>query len=388
MFARFKKHRKRRRSHRSRTKYASLEKRQLLTFIVLPKMTTDVAAFADTVQDAVVRIDQDRLIIRTTGAKNRILVRLEHGYLQVNTENFNALALQIDSSQYSKILLLSNGDDAVNVYGSNLQAQMRPDRLWVYSESVGDFFGEPSTMEIHGADFEFLNVSESSLGDYGPFVLTSNNRIRMYGDNGVDRLRMDSNSNFAIATSAEMTGEGYQFYSNVFGDLYVSGGGGDDFATLMGTRGFSEDTFLVRNSSNGNDVYFGQDNFSRISNDLWDGRFIDFETQRVDLLSGNDRSTVVDTLRPETWYRVDGNDLVGAFRRMVNVETIEIKGDNSVDALYRPESEGTLLEQQDGYVFMGDFNREDDDEEFSPVVNELIPTSFVMRFSAFEQILD
>ena len=49
--------------------YAALEARQLLAFAPLPEMTTDVAEFAQTVDDAVVRVDdQQRLIIRTTGA--------------------------------------------------------------------------------------------------------------------------------------------------------------------------------------------------------------------------------------------------------------------------------------------------------------------------------
>ena len=67
---------KRRKSNRpgdASKSYASLESRRLLAFSVLPEMTTDVAEYAQTVDDAVIRVDdQRRLVIRTTGESNRI----------------------------------------------------------------------------------------------------------------------------------------------------------------------------------------------------------------------------------------------------------------------------------------------------------------------------
>lgn len=390
MFAGFRRQRKRQNTESASKNYSTLENRRLLVFAPLPEMTTDVAAFAENVSDAIVRIDQDRLIVRTTGDQNRVDIHLEYGYLQVNRDDYFAQALEIDASQYSQILLLSNGEDAVRVSGIDLQAQMRPDRLWVSTDSVGQYRGEPSSMEIHGSDYEHLEVNDSHNRDVGPFIHTSNNRIRMYGNDGVDHLDMSSKSNFAIATGAMMQGEGYYFSSNAFGDLYVSGGGGGDFATLVGTRGFTEDAFFFNESANGSDSYFGADNYSRITNDLWDGRFVDFETQRVDLLSGDDTSVVRDNLRDASWYRVDADDLVGAFRRMINVETIQIDGiQTATDSLYRPEpGNGTLIEGTNEYEYSGQFAESDSEVEFGPMSKEIIPDFFNMKFSSFEQLLD
>ena len=79
MFAGFRKKNRRQRVESASKSYAPLENRRLLVFAPLPEMTTDVAAFADNVSDAIVRIDQDRLIIRTTGEQNRVDIHLDYG---------------------------------------------------------------------------------------------------------------------------------------------------------------------------------------------------------------------------------------------------------------------------------------------------------------------
>jgi hypothetical protein len=315
-------------------------------------MTTDVAAFAQTVDNAVVRVNNDRLIIRTTGAENRIEMRLDQSYLQVNRDSYNALALQVDPSQYSSIVLIGGGEDFVRYAGSDLTAQMHPDRHWV-SASIGPIGGDVvEQIDIHGNDFEQVEVNQSDLRDYGPYILESNNRIRMYGSEGVDRLDMASANSFAIATSVSMTGEGFYFSSNVFGDLYVDGRGGDDFASLAGTRGFAEGAFLVDGATDGSDRYTGRDDWSRIQNELWDGRFRNFETQRIDLLSGDDVIVVEDSDQPASWYRVDGENLVGGYRRMINTESIEIRGsDVSTETLFRPVGDGEFSEEADLMVW-------------------------------------
>lgn len=373
--------------------YASLEARQLLAFAPLPEMTTDVAEYAQTVDNAVIRVDdQQRLIIRTTGVNNRIDVRLEFNYLQVNS-SFNSLALEIDPSQYDRIILISEGDDVARVSGSNLNAQMHPDRLWV-SGDVGPFgSSELSPIQINGTNFERVEVNDNHLSDVGPFLHTSNNRIRIYGGDGVDRLNMSSESDFAIATSVALAGDGYHFSSNAFGDLFVSGGGGEDFASLAGTRGFAESSFFLSESATGNDVYVGRDNFSRISNELWDGRFVDFETQRVDLLSGEDRSDIADTEPASTYYRVDGQDLVGNFRRIIGSEFIVVEGEGiASDNLFRPELvDSVFSETSDEFsITKGDLPNDDDvvDDEFLPgVFRESFPDYLAWRFVSFERLV-
>ena len=160
--------------------YVSLEARRLLALAPLPELTTDVAEFAQTVDDAVVRVDDQRLIIRTTGESNLINIRLELNYLQVNA-SFDSLALEIDPSQYSRIILISEGDDVARVSGSDLDAQLHPTRLWV-SGDVGPFGSDDlSPIQINGTNFERLEVNDSHLRDAGPFLHTSDNRIRFYG---------------------------------------------------------------------------------------------------------------------------------------------------------------------------------------------------------------
>ena len=379
--------------------YASLEARRLLALAPLPEMTTDVAEYAATVDNAVVRVDdQQRLIIRTTGESNRVDVRLGFNYLRVNNDSYDSLALQIDPSQYDKIILISGGDDLARVDGRDLDAQMHPGRLWV-SAAVGPLGSDAlSPIQIHGTDFERLEVNDNHFGDVGPFIHTSTNRIRMYGGDGVDRLNMSSSNNFAIATSASMVGEGYRYSSNVFGDLYVTGGGGEDFASLAGTRGYSTGAFFIGGSTTGNDVYIGRDNYSRISNELWDGRFIDFETQRVDLLSGEDRSNISDTLPTSTYYRVVGQDLVGNFRRIIGSEFIVIEGgDVASDTLYRPDAtDAVFSESATEFSFTSgevsdDGNTTDDDiddELLLPVLGkETLPDYFAWRFVSFERLV-
>ena len=378
--------------------YAALEARQLLAFAPLPEMTTDVAEFAQTVDDAVVRVDdQQRLIIRTTGVNNSVDFRLDQGYLYVNRGSFNALALEIDQTQYDRIILISGGDDSASFSGVNVTAQMHPDRLWV-SSGLGPFGQDTKTpIQINGTNFERVEVNDGSFGDVGPVIHTSQNRIRMYGSDGVDRLTMESSNNFAIATSASLVGEGYYFSSNTFGDIFVSGGGGEDFASLAGTRGYADDAFIVSSSTSGNDVYFGRDSFSRISNELWDGRFVDFETQRVDLLSGEDRSFVEDTEPSNTFYRVDGQDLVGAFRRFIGSEFIEINGaDTPGDTLFRPDADAldaVFSESDNEFNYTsttpipnGD-DTEDDDNSLANFGQETLPDYFAWKFTSFERLV-
>jgi len=339
------------------------------------------------------------LIIRTTGDESRIDISLENNFLHVNRDSFGALALEIDRSQYSQILLLSGGEDVVRISGDNLVGQMHPNSLWVSAPVASDASAQFPNLQIHGSNFEHVEMNDSHFQDAGPFIHRSNNRIRMYGDAGVDRLNMRSSSGFAIATSVSMAGEGYFFSANVFGDLFVSGGGGDDFASLVGTRGFEENSFVLSESTTGNDIYFGSDNLSRISNELWDGRFVDFETQRIDLLSGADRASVSDSQQNDTYYRVDGEHLVGAFRRMIGIESIDIDGAGTgVDSLTRPDlSSGQFSEEADQfrYSFEAAEHTEDRDVVTSPppvgdvfaVTPEIIPADFSWTFSSFEQLL-
>lgn len=377
--------RRNKRSGHASTTYVNLEQRQLLTIVPNPVQTTNVADFAVVVDDAVVRVDDRRLIIRTTGEENRIDISLEFGYLQVNRDSVFSTALQIDTQQYDRIVLLSGGDDDVRVTGRNITAQLHPDRLWFSGESLS-FDGEAEPIQINGSDFEHVEVLDSNFRDFGPSVIRSENRIRFHGSDGVDRLDMRSGNNFAISTSVSLTGEDYSFYANAFGDLFVDGGGGDDFASLAGTRGFEPDAFFANDQTglNGDDVYYGRDNFSRISNDLWDARFVNFETQRVDLLSGLDRSVVEDTERPSAHYRVVGEDLVGGFRRMVGVESIEIIGNqNSTEVLVGVTSEdGVLLQEDDVAVLSNDFPLPNN----SPFLPEVFPRSYQWQFRSFDRI--
>jgi len=378
--------------------YASLEARRLLAFLTPPLLTNDVAEYAQTVEDAVIRVDdQQRLIIRTTGESNRVDFGLEHNYLQVNRESYSTPALQIDPGQYDRIILISEGDDQARVSGRNLVAQLHPDKLWVSASVSLPGKDVLYPIQIHGSNFERLEVNENHFSDVGPFIHTSNNRIRMYGSDGVDRLDMSSDENFAIATSVSMTGEGYHYSSNVFGDLYVSGGGGQDFASLAGTRGFADGSFVISESTTGNDVYVGRDNYSQISNELWNGRFVDFETQRVNLLSGEDRSVIEDDSPSNTWYRVDGQDLVGNFRRIIGSEFIEIDGGSTgADTLFRPdEIDAVFIVSADEFQFRSDelsgsnvAGEEDGDEELIlPYIEETIPDYFAWKFVSFERLV-
>lgn len=394
MFFASKMRRNRNHSRATGVGYASLESRRLLALAALPETTTDVAEYAATIEDAVIRVDdQQRLIIRTTGDVNRIDVRLEFNYLQVNRTSFSQLALQIDPGQYDQIILLSGGDDVARVSGRDIVAQLHPDRLWVSGE-VGTVDGDESApFQIHGSNFEHLEVNQDIPGDVGPFIHRSNNRIRLFGSDGVDRLNMTSDNDFAIATSATLTGDGYFYSTNVFGDLFVDGGGGEDTAALTGTRGFAGNTFPFSESADGRDVYFGSDEFSRISNELWDGRFLNFETQRVDLLSGEDRSFVRDELRENTFYRVDGRDLVGAFRRFIGSETIEIDGSATTDLLNRPDEVGAILSQTDnGYSYTSTSDSTGSSDEgnvdlVSPLSSsEIFPDTINWHFDSFERL--
>jgi len=388
-----------RRSKRSRsasTGYVSLEGRQLLTFVPLPTViTTDVAEFSAAVDNAVVRVDdQRRLIIRTTGQENRIDVQLEYGILQVNRADFFDTALEIDTQQYDRILLISGGDDDVRVSGRAITAQLHPDRLWVSAQSH-PLDSESGAIQIHGSDFEHVEVNHADIRDFGPFILHSDNRIRFHGSDGVDRLDMGSTSNFSVKTSASLTGDGYYFFANAFEDLYVDGGGGEDFASLAGTRGFQPDSFIANSNegSSGADLYIGRDNWSRISNELWDGRFVNFETQRVDLLSGEDRSIVEDTVRESAHYRLVGEDLVGAYRRMVGVEFIEIKGSVSgTEVLVQPPSaDAVLTQEEDTFILTSQA------EAVVPLVPQLnnvfssrladnVPNFFQWKFESFDRL--
>ena len=101
-------------------------------------MTTNVSDFAVVVEDAIVRVDNDRLVIRTTGQENQIEIRLDHGFIQVNRNSQFSTALQIDPAQYQQIVLIGGGEDHVKVWGTELTAQIHPDRLWV-SRKAGVF---------------------------------------------------------------------------------------------------------------------------------------------------------------------------------------------------------------------------------------------------------
>lgn len=389
-FASQKRRRKLQRSNRSRRKgaskqYSQLESRQLLAFLPPPVMTTNVADFAHTIEDAIVRVDdQQRLVIRTTGQENRIDLRFDQGFIQINRDSQFSTALQIDLSQYQRIVMIGGGEDELRVWGTGLSAQIHPNRLWVAGES-NSLEGASGSLVLHGNGFEHVEVNDSGQQDFGPLLHQSNNRIRMFGSDGVERLDMNSRNNFSIKTSVSLTGDDFYFSANAFGDLYVTGRGGNDFASLAGTRGFGA-TLSHLSAANGNDVYTGRDNWSRIQNDLWDARFVDFETQRVDLLSGNDSANVADTNRPAAWYRVNGRDLVGAFRRFVNVEAIRVTGsDVGNEVLVEPTAAGdvTLAVEADSYRLSGNLKT----PASSPLhLAETFPDSFEWTFESFDRI--
>ena len=367
--------------------YAPLESRQLLAFLPPPVMTTNVADFAHTIEDAIVRVDNQRLVIRTVGEENRIDLRLDQGYLQINRESSFSTALEIDLSQYQRIVMISGGDDELRVWGTDLSAQMHSDRLWVGGESHSLSTGQSGSLNLHGSGFEHVEVNDSGQQDFGPLRHVSSNRIRMYGSAGVERLDMSSSNNFSIKTSVSMTGDDFYFSANAFGDLYVTGRGGNDLASLAGTRGFEAGAIVNDLSgSNGNDIYTGRDNWSRIQNDLWDARFVDFETQRVNLFSGEDTATVADANRPAAWYRVDGSELVGAFRRFVNVEQIQITGlDTGNDVFVEPVSDSaTLALDVDSYRLSGDLPA----PQVVPFhLAEAFPTTFSWKFESFDRLV-
>lgn len=383
--------------------YDALEAKRLLALAPLPQMTTNVEQFAQTVEDAVVRVDdQQRLLIRTTGGNNRVDFNLGFNFLHVNRGSFAELALELDPTQYDQIIVVSGGNDVAQVSGQNLFAQMHPDKLWVSAEVGALGSNDLAPIQIHASGFERMQVDDHLYGDVGPFIHTSNNRIRMYGSDGVDRLDMNSNSNFAIATSAKLIGDGYFYSSNVFGDLFVSGGGGEDFAALAGTRGFPGNAFFVAESTTGDDVYYGRDNLSRISNELWDGRFLDFETQRIDLLGGEDRSVVKDSAAANTYYRVAGDDLVGAYRRFIGSEFIEVSGANiERDTLFRPHETDAVFSESaerfsytsanfpDGDVTVDENSNEnsEDDVVLPGLGEEIIPDYFRWTFTSFERLV-
>lgn len=391
-FASQKRRRKHLRNFRSRRncaskQYRSLESRQLLAFLPPPVMTTNVADFAHTIDDAIVRVDdQQRLVIRTTGQENRIDLRLDQGYLQVNRESVFSSALEIDLSQYQRIVMIGGGEDELRVWGTELTAQMHPDRLWVAGESRSFSSGLSGSLELHGNGFEHVEVNDSGQQDYGPLLHLSRNRIRMHGSAGVERLDMVSTNNFSVKTSVSMTGDDFYFSANTFGDLYVTGRGGNDFASLAGTRGFEAGAVLNDSSaSSGNDIYTGRNNWSRIQNDLWDARFVDFETQRVNLLSGEDSAMIADTNRPAAWYRADGQDLVGAFRRLMNVEAIQVTGsDVTSEVLLEPVAENATLDvAADSYRWSGDFAAAADTPRY---LAEAFPPTFEWTFDSFDRL--
>ncbi len=387
------KRRSRLHSRSASTTYASLELRQMLAFAPFPELTSDVSVYAQTVDHAIVRVDdQQRLIIRPTGQDNRIDIYLQFNYLQVNRDNYNTLALEIDPTQYSKIILIGDGQDTVRVSGDDLSAQMHPGRLWVSAYLASEPGGKTANLQIHGSNLEHLEVNDDHYQDVGPFIHLSENRVRMYGSNGADQLEMSSEDSFAIATRVALRGDGYYFSSNVFGDLFVDGGGGEDSANMAGTRGFESDAFILSESTTGNDVYRGRDNHSRISNELWDGRFVNFETQRIDLLSGDDRGYVSDQLREDAYYLVDGDELIGAFRRMAGIERIKIDGTvTAMDTFVRPDAEqGQFNVTENDYEFRSFNDIATDSHEGVPpsltIYSEVFPDYFVWKFISFERL--
>jgi hypothetical protein len=392
--------RRRRKGSSTQASYTKLESRKLLTLAAPPATTDDINAFADSVEDAIVRIDDmDRLIIRTTGESNQITINLDLSYIQVNNESFSSLALEVQPERYDSILLLSGGDDTVRVLGQNLRAQMHPTRLWVATDNVGNQVEDGLPLQIFGSSFENVQVHDALLVDFGHFIVRSNNQIRMYGSEGTDYLNMETTTGLVTRTTATLVGEGYRLSSNAFGDLYVTGSGGEDFGMITGTRGYRQDALAVFGSpTDGKDLYFARDNFAQLTNELFNARFVDIETQRVDLLSGDDRAVIMDENRVNAYYRVDGEHLVGAFRRLINTETIQVDAiATSQDFFFRPDPErGAFFETETElrYEFKVPSDESANTEPgigplppLSPAY-EIIPGQFSWRFLGIENVLD
>ena len=162
--------------------------------------------------------------------------------------------------------------------------------------------------------------------------------------------------------------------------------GGNDLASLAGTRSFEPNEFPgFLPASTGKDFYTGRDDWSRIRNDKWDARFVNFETQRVDLLSGRDSAVVEDINRAVSRYRFVGHDLVGAYRRFINIETIHVTGtDKNTEVIVDPISgDGSLVEQADTYVWAGSRLP----QVSSSYLAEVFPATFNWKFESFDRLV-
>lgn len=390
----------RRRRNRTRplpAQYAALEPKRLLAFAAPPTTTTDVPSFADATEDAIVRIDdQNRLIIRTTGETNHVWIDLNFNYIQINNRSHSSTALEIEPDRYDRIILIGDGNDTVRVTGGGLRAQLHPTRMWVSTENVGLYTEDTLPLEIFGNGFENVQVNDDAQIDFGKFVAKSTNRIRMHGSEEVDSLTMQTSNGLITRTSVTLSGEGYRLSSNYFGDLYVNGNGGRDFGLLTGTRGYQPTAVVLGSPTAGDDVYFARDNFSRITNELFDARFVDIETQRVDLLTGDDRATIRDVSLTKAYYRVDGNQLVGAFRRLINIETIRVDASETLnDFLLRPDTEkGTFSEPANVLRYEFELNNSNVDETDSNPLpadldsDQIVPSMFAWTFVGIEEVLD
>ncbi len=369
--------------------YQQIESKKLLAIAAPPMVTTDVGVFLESTENAIVRIDEEasRLVIRLDGEDNTVDINLDFGYIEVNRTG-DGPVLAIEPDRYDRILVFGNGDDVLNVVGMDLRAQLRPDRAWVASETVGRFGGERGAISVQATDVEDVGVLDSPLIDVGPFIYRSDNVVRFFGSDGDDHLTMTSDNPFLITTGATLVGEGYRYRVNSFGQLRVFAGEGQNLASIRGTRDFrtTDSVVGVGFQGSGVDQFFATDEFSRIRNDRFEAQFSGFDITRVDLLSGDDSVHVVDTQATETAYQVDGETLVGNFRRFINAERITIDGSAISDDTLR-----IAAELQDDFEEDGDsgdfaFERTSSGQE-DTFLDQVVPVNFFWGWRGFEEFV-
>lgn len=388
-----------RRNRNRHISYAQLERRQVLTTILLPEMTTDLAVFEESTQNATVHVnDSSELVIRVTGEENYIEINLDWGQIRVNPTKQEPV-LGIDVDRYEKILVVGDGDDNLVVIGDGLRAQMHPQRTWIKAENY--FRQEGQELTIHGIGLEDVEIRDFIVPFSGS--LSNSNVVRMFGSDGSDHLTMTD------AISATVVGEGYQYRASGLGKLFAFANGGENFASVIGTREIPGDSTLIESNwhcaalnttrtcfpyqiSDGVDLFYAADNFANLQNSLIDARFVDFGTTRVDLLSGVDQVHIQDTEAESSWYRVDGESLVGANRRFINSERITIDGTGIAnDQLVTPD------------LSAGEFESDENDRSYSfrrdttvllpegeakyEGLNQVIPDEFYWAWNSFETIL-
>jgi hypothetical protein len=390
-----------RRIRNSNLSYVNLERRQVLTRIILPETTTNLDAFNEAVESATIRInDQSDLVIRLQDTTtNYVEINLNFGFIRVNSTDQEPV-LGIETDRYERVLVIGDGnDDRLVVTGDGLRAQLHPQRTWIKDESLVQALGQEFT--VQGTNLEHVEIDDFIT----PFTggLYSSNTVRMFGSDGSDHLTMTDSNNVT------MVGEGYTYRADSVRRLFAFAKGGENFANILGTREIpGEDTETeferpqwhcavaasIRNcfpyrSSSGTDQFYATDNFANLQNEFLDARFVDFGTTRVDLLSGVDNVHIQDTASDSTWYRIDGESLVGANRRFINSERITIDGSQIAnDQLLAPasgefeesETEAKLAFSRDATIPLAE------EEQKYEKLNQVFPDNFYWRWVAFEDV--